>query len=100
MTDALRERLTAELNEASWDMLELHHQHGVIFVVAPTLDLVAVGVAIASDDAPQISTWITDQRLRRPRPAEVEAWAADRDTNMVKFLIVQPYVIVQTTLRD
>ena len=78
---------------ASWSDLEAHVERGALFVVAPDLDLVEVGVAVVSDDAAAVEGWVNSEALRRPLPAEIEAWK----TGEWGFgtLIAQHFVLVQ-----
>ena len=90
----LRAELTEMVDEAEWEWLIPHAQRDAIVVVSPGLDLVDVGIAMASDDAASVQHWITEQMLYKPSPEQIADWGIDR-THRFSALIVQPYVLVQ-----
>jgi len=93
----LRAELAEILDEAEWDWLIPHVQRDVVVVVAQGLDLLDVGVAIASDNVSSVQFWIGEQLIAKPSPAQMQAWNADRNKKF-QALIVQPYVLVQEIL--
>lgn len=90
----LRAELTQSLDEAEWEWLIPHVQRDAIVLVPIELDLLSVGVAIASDDIPQVEQWINEQLLAKPSVTQIGEWNGDR-TKRFKTLIVQPYVLIQ-----
>jgi hypothetical protein len=90
----LRAELAEMVDEAEWEWLIPHAQRDAIVIVSPGLDLVEVGVAMASDNSAAVQHWITEQMLYKPSPEQLAGWAADR-THRFSALIVQPYVLVQ-----
>jgi hypothetical protein len=90
----LRAELTENLDEAEWEWLIPHVQRDAVIVVALELDLLDVGVAIASDHIPSVQQWIDQQLLSKPTVDQVGEWNGDR-TKRFTTLIVQPYVLVQ-----
>jgi hypothetical protein len=89
-----REELTQTLDQASWEWLSPHADRDAIIVVAPQLDLVAVGLALVEDQARTVQHWIDEQLLMKPSPEQKIQWAAARDQQFMA-LIVQPYVLIQ-----
>jgi hypothetical protein len=57
----LRAELAEDLDEAEWDWLIPHVQRDAVVVVASGLDLLDVGVAIASDNVSTVQHWIGEQ---------------------------------------
>jgi hypothetical protein len=94
MTDDLRARLCAELHRVDWKPLAPHAKRGGLVMVAPELDLIDVGAAVAGDDGRQVQNWMRAHQLRRPTETELEAWQDEAEERFV-VLIVQPYVLVQ-----
>jgi hypothetical protein len=92
--EKLRAELAELLDEAEWEWLIPHVQRDVVVMVDPGLDLLDVGVAIASDNTPSVEHWISEQLLAKPSPEQLMEWANERDRRF-KALIVQPYVLVQ-----
>lgn len=94
MTGDLRARLAAEIHRVDWKPLAPHAKRGGLVMVAPELDLIDVGVAVAGDDGPQVQIWMRAHQLRRPTEEELEAWHDETEERFM-VLIVQPYVLVQ-----
>jgi hypothetical protein len=90
----LRAELTQNLDEAEWEWLITHVQRDAVILVPIELDLVDVGIAIASDNILQVQQWIDEQLLAKPSVAQIGEWNSDR-AKRFKSLIVQPYVLVQ-----
>jgi hypothetical protein len=90
----LRAELTESLDEAEWEWLIPHAQRDAIIVVAVELDLLDVGVAIASDNISSVQRWISEELVVKPSTAQLGEWNSDRQKRF-NTLIVQPYVLVQ-----
>lgn len=90
----LRAELAQNLDEAEWNWLVPHVQRDAVVVVATELDLLDVGVAIASDNVSSIQNWIGEQLIQKPSHTQLAQWNSDR-TKRFNTLIVQPYVLVQ-----
>ena len=90
----LRAELAETLDEAEWEWLMPHAKRDAIVIVAPELNLLDVGVAIASDDKANVESWINQQQLSKPSPEQLSDWG-NEPTRRFKALIVQPYVLVQ-----
>ncbi|MBW4556446.1 MAG: DUF2288 domain-containing protein [Trichormus sp. ATA11-4-KO1] len=90
----LRTELTANLDEAEWEWLIPHVQRDAVIVVAQDLDLLDVGVAIASDQVSSVQQWIDQQLMAKPSDAQMGNWNSDRSKRF-HTLILQPYVLVQ-----
>ncbi|HEY9650640.1 MAG TPA: DUF2288 domain-containing protein [Coleofasciculaceae cyanobacterium] len=92
----IRAELAESLDEAVWDWLKPHVQKDRVVVVNQGLDLLDVGVAIASDDVISVQHWISEQLVHKPFPDQLTNWSSDQ-TKRFQALIVQPYVLVQET---
>ena len=90
----LKAELAENLDEAEWGWLIPHVQRDAVVVVASGLDLLDVGVAIASDNVLNVQHWIGEQLIAKPSLAQMAEWNSDR-TKRFNSLIVQPYVLVQ-----
>ncbi len=90
----LRTELTENLDEAEWDWLIPHVQRDAVIVVSQDLDLLDVGVAIASDQVSSVQQWIDQQLMAKPSNIQMGNWNSDR-TKRFQTLIIQPYVLVQ-----
>ncbi|MGJ5672360.1 MAG: DUF2288 domain-containing protein [Nostochopsis sp.] len=93
----LRAELTESLDEAEWEWLIPHAQRDAVIVVAIGLDILDVGVAIASDKILEVQSWIDEQLIAKPSLDQLGKWNSDR-TRRFHTLIIQPYVLVQEKL--
>ncbi|MDB9446899.1 DUF2288 domain-containing protein [Anabaena sp. CS-542/02] len=90
----LRTQLTDNLDEAEWDWLIPHVQRDAVILVTQGLDLLDVGVAIASDQVSSVQAWIDGQLIGKPSNTQLGNWNSDR-TKRFQTLIIQPYVLIQ-----
>lgn len=93
-TNDLRSELRAAIDEAEWNWLEPHARRDSVILVSPGLDLVDVGVAIASDNTLHVQRWIEEALIQKPSPIQLSDWT-QAQTKRFNALIVQPYVLVQ-----
>jgi hypothetical protein len=94
MGDSLRERLQGERMEARWRDLAPHALRDAVFIIAPNLDLLDVGTAMARNDTKQVERWLAGGVLRRPDADELRRWKGEPG-KMFGALIVDPFVIIQ-----
>jgi hypothetical protein len=99
MMQDLRAELAELLDEAEWDWLVPHAQRDAILLIDPNLDLLDVGVAIASDNVTAVQHWIQEQQIAKPSPEQLANWNNNR-THRFQALIVQPYVLVQDSIQQ
>jgi hypothetical protein len=92
--EKLRVELTKNLDEAEWDWLVPHVQRDAVIIVSFVLDLLDVGVAIASDDIPQVENLINEALITKPSAEQLGEWNLNRNKRF-NALIVEPYVLVQ-----
>ncbi len=90
----IRAQLDENLDEAEWGWLIPHVQKDSVIVVSAELDLIDVGVAIASDKVSQVQNWIDEALIAKPSAAQMGEWNIEREKRF-NTLIVQPFVLVQ-----
>jgi hypothetical protein len=90
----LRTELTENLDEAEWSWLIPHVQRDAVIVVVEGLDLLDVGVAIASNRVSEVQAWIDEALIAKPSVTQVGEWNAQQEKRF-NTLIVQPFVLVQ-----
>ena len=78
----------------AWHWLRPHHQRDALWVVATSLDLEAVGAALARDDAEAVRAWLADGSLSKPAKEQLDCWESE-PLHPLAMLIVQPFVLVQ-----
>ncbi|EQC45476.1 DUF2288 domain-containing protein [Bacteriovorax sp. Seq25_V] len=89
----LIEKLTNDIDEAKWELIKDHHARGAAFLVDDSLDLVAVGVAMAKDQVEYIRGWLGEGKILQPTEELIEAW--NEADVFFRYLIIQPYVLIQ-----
>ena len=88
------EELAGVVDEAEWQWLEPHALRDGVILVAPTLELVEVGRAVAGDHAERIRTWLAQGLIGKPTPEQLRRWKLSPQRRFFS-LIVQPYVLIQ-----
>lgn len=94
MTQDLRAELAQMVDEAEWDWLIPHAKRDALVIVDPNLDLLDVGVALASDNVVSVQRWIAEQLVYKPSSEQLSDWGRD-GSRRFNALIVQPFVLVQ-----
>lgn len=90
----LRAELAENLDEAEWEWLIPHVKRDSVLVIAKELNLVDVGIAIASDNSLSVQHWISEQLIQKPSQTQLSDWNSDPQKRF-NTLIVQPYVLIQ-----
>jgi hypothetical protein len=89
----IRGQLAQELAEVEWGEIIPHAKRDAVIVVAPTLDLLDVGEAIANDNVSLVQQWIAQALIHKPSSEELQLWN-EQPTQIFNTLIVQPFVLV------
>ena len=92
--DAIRNKFLEELDTVDWRALRPQTARDNVILVAPELDMVEVGCAVAGDRAGEVAGWIAAGQLRKPEAEELSAWERELDKPF-RMLIVAPYVLIQ-----
>ena len=90
----VRERLAAYLGDVYWSDLCAHASRDALIVVAASLDLLDVGVALASDDTATVGAWIDAGLLAKPTALDLARWPAE-PLAVFASLVVAPYVLIR-----
>ena len=90
----LKAELAKDLDEAQWEWLIPHVKRDSVLIIAKELDLVDVGIAIASDNLRSVQHWISEQLIQKPSETQLSDWNSDPQKRF-NTLIVQPYVLIQ-----
>lgn len=91
----LREQLKTGFGDSEWQDLAPHAARDAIIVVHPSLDLLMVGEAIATDNTALVSQWMEGTLVRKPTTDELTMWSQATDRKF-PTLIVQPFVLVSS----
>lgn len=93
MSDLLKQ-LQSNFGDSEWHDLAPHAARDALIVVHPSLDLLQVGEAIATDNAPLVGKWMSGGLVRKPTKEELERWNQATQTLVFATLIVQPFVLI------
>lgn len=92
--DDLKDKLKTEVEETDWAPLKQHHEHGAVFIIEG-IDLLDAAVAVAKDKVEFIKLWLESGALRKPTNEETEKWDAEKNMKLARFIIIQPYVLIE-----
>lgn len=90
----LKAELAKDLDQAEWEWLIPHVKRDSVLIIAKELNLVDVGIAIASDNLLSVQHWISEQLIQKPSEIQLSDWNSDPQKRF-NTLIVQPYVLIQ-----
>ena len=90
----LKAELAKDLDEAQWEWLIPHVKRDSVLIIAKELNLVDVGIAIASDNLQSVQHWISEQLIQKPSETQLSDWNSSPQKRF-NTLIVQPYVLIQ-----
>ncbi|RNC68165.1 MAG: DUF2288 domain-containing protein [Desulfuromonadales bacterium] len=89
-----KEELALQVDVAEWSWLRAHLERGGLIVVAPELEIAAVGERIARDDTATVEAWIKAGNLSKPTDSQIAAWDANSAARF-STLIISPYVLMK-----
>jgi hypothetical protein len=95
----MRERLAAFLGDVYWSDLRAHAARDALIVVAEDLDMLDVGVAVATDDAARVEGWIQSRGISKPSAADLARWPAE-PLAVFESLVVAPFVLIRPRRRQ
>lgn len=91
--EALRAEFNDQTAKMHWHGLQRHFARGVLFKVAPGLDLVSVAVSIAQDDKTTVEEWMKQGRLVQVAADDAKAWL--ESDPLFWTVVTAPWVLVQ-----
>lgn len=94
LPEALRHQLEKRIGPVQYSDLAAHLERDAVFVVRSDLDLLACGVAVASDDVARVEAWIGAGALRKPSARERSSWPEETERRWIA-IVVRPFVLVQ-----
>jgi hypothetical protein len=92
--DEILQKLKSEIDITSWEMIHPHHVRDAVFIVNKPMELWDVGKLIAENKAHLVKALLDSNELRRPTENEIAGFKNDEKLKF-KFLIIQPFVLVQ-----
>ena len=86
-------KLSADIDETTWENLQAHHERQALFCLSDNVELVAAAMAMARDEVNYIQKWLSESDMWKPTDEEIETWK--EDDVVFNFLILQPYVLIK-----
>lgn len=93
--DELKKKLKEEIESCDWSMLEAHHEREALLLVEGEIPLIDAAMALAKDNVELVKYWQSKNFFRRPTEEEIKSWSEDKFNKMARFLIIQPFVLIQ-----
>ncbi len=88
----LRKKLETEIEECDWNLLDKNLERGAVILVNNEIDLIDASVAIAEDQTQTVANWLKHRQLINISMDDSDKYKDKK----FRFLIIQPYVLVQT----
>ncbi len=90
-----RDELALERGSLIWSELVRHFARGVVVVVNPGLDLLAVAEAMARDDRKTFAEWMSQGLILHADDHHARRWEAN--SQALDAIVVAPWVLVSET---
>lgn len=90
----MREKLAETIGDVLWTDLRPHAARDAVIIVAEELELLDVGVAVASNEAAAVNAWIEAGKLTKPTAEDLARWPLDPKAHF-QSLIVAPFVLIR-----
>lgn len=89
----VRDILNAQTGQLAWSELVRHFARGVVVVVSPGEDLVAVAESMVGDNPAVINRLYEEGKLHRAQDDDARHW--NEDSSRFWAVVVTPWVLVQ-----
>lgn len=89
----VRDILNAQTGQLAWSELVRHFARGVVVVVSPGEDLVAVAESMVGDNPAVINRLYEEGKLHRAQDDDARHW--NEDNSRFWAVVVTPWVLVQ-----
>ena len=89
----VRDILNAQTGQLAWPELARHFARGVVVVVSPEEDLVAVEESMVGDNQAVINRLYEESKLHRAQDDDARDW--DEENTRFWAVVVTPWVLVQ-----
>lgn len=89
----MRELIAKTKGEVFFTDLEAHIARDAVIVADTRLDLVEVGMAMATNDTKTIDAWIQSGKLQKPSAEDLARWSVSTNLTFTS-VVVQPFVLI------
>jgi hypothetical protein len=84
-----------EIEQADWAALKDHQKRGALFIIDKNLKLEEVANAFARDFSSIVKIWLDSKEIQIVDEKMADDFAENEFEELARFLIVQPYVLMQ-----
>ena len=91
--EELRQKLSAEVDQAPWSALVRHFAFGRVYIVRAPWNLVDAAVALHQDAKSEVEAALGQKLLEQPTDAEAKAWT--ETSARFDMLVISPFVLIQ-----
>jgi len=89
----MRERIAETKGHVFWTDLEAHVKRDAVIIADTELDLVDVGIALATNDTRSVQNWIAAGKLKKPSGEDISRWCVAPNVTFTS-VVVQPFVLI------
>ncbi len=89
----MRERIAETKGPVFWTDLQAHVARDAVIIADEHLDLVDVGMALATNDTKSVETWIQSGKLQKPAAEDLARWSLATNLTFTS-VVVQPFVVI------
>jgi hypothetical protein len=89
----MRAQIAETKGDVFWSDLTAHVARDAVIIVDEPLDLIDVGMALATNDTAAVEAWIGSGKLQKPSTDDLSRWSIM--TNLTfRSVVVQPFVLI------
>ncbi len=89
----MRAQIANTKGDVFWSDLTAHVARDAVIIADEQLDLVDVGMALATNDTTTVDAWIRSGKLQKPSPEDVSRWSIMTNLTFAS-VIVRPFVLI------
>ena len=89
----MRERIADTKGPVFWTDLEAHVKRDAVIIANVELDLVDVGMALATNDTQSVQGWIAAGKIKKPSVEDIARWCVAPNVTFTS-VVVQPFVVI------
>ena len=93
-SDSLRAELEKSLGPAEWSLIRKQMAKDTVIVVASTLELIDVALAVAQNEESRVKVWIESGEITKPDLEMLSNWEKTPDRTFL-CVVVHPFVLIQ-----
>jgi hypothetical protein len=100
-TSSTQDKLAKYLGEVNWGYLRPHFERDCLYFVDPSLEMTAVGAAMAEDDSEAVKGWLKSGDLVKIEALHAQQWEEDDESGtLFEALVVSPFVLCRLLASD